>query len=469
MENRELTKEEKQYIKMTTGSPKKLVIKLGLPTITSMLITAIYNISDTFFVSQLGKSASGAVGVVFGLTAIIQAIGFTFGMGSSSLISSLLGQKKSREAQKTASSGFYCAIMLGALIAIITLVFMKPILLLLGATDTVLPYAESYVTYIAIGFPIMIASFVLNNILRGEGKAKLAMIGLTTGGILNMFLDPLFINVFGLGISGAAIATLISQCVGVTILLSMFIFKRTITTLSIRYLSKSVKTYLEIVKVGLPSLSRQGLASLASILLNRSAGAYGDSALSAMTIVSKVFMVIFSVGLGIGQGYQPVCGYNFFAKKYDRVKEALGFTFISSSILMTIFCIIVFFLAESVMRFFIDDSEVIAIGARALRLQCIALPFLSLNVMCNMTFQSIRYKWRSTFLSSLRQGLFFIPLVFILPSIFGLEGVEMIQATSDFLTFLVSIPFFIWIFKMLKEKQQKEKIDTFEKFEESIV
>ena len=459
MENKVLTKEEKQFIKMTTGSPQKLVIKLGLPTITSMLITSIYNIADTFFVSQLGKSASGAVGVVFGLTAIIQAIGFTFGMGSSSLISSLLGQKKNEEAQKVASSGFYCAISIGMIITIITLVFMNPILRLLGATETVLPYAKSYVMYIAIGFPIMIASFVLNNILRGEGKAKLAMIGLTTGGILNIFLDPIFINVLDLGISGAAIATLISQVVGVTILLSMFIFKRTITTLNIKLLSRSFSTYFEIVKVGLPSLSRQGLASIASILLNRSAGAYGDSALSAMTIVSKVFMVIFSVGLGIGQGYQPVCGYNFFAKKYGRVKKALLFTFLSSSIFMTTLCVLVYFFASTVMGFFIDDEEVIQIGTKALRYQCIALPFLSLNVMCNMTFQSIRYKWRSTFLSSLRQGVFFIPLVFILPSIFGLDGVEAIQSTSDFLTFLVSVPFFIWIFKMLREKEKVENLE----------
>lgn len=459
MENKVLTKEEKQFIKMTTGSPQKLVIKLGLPTITSMLITSIYNIADTFFVSQLGKSASGAVGVVFGLTAIIQAIGFTFGMGSSSLISSLLGQKKNEEAQKVASSGFYCAISIGMIITIITLVFMNPILRLLGATETVLPYAMSYVMYIAIGFPIMIASFVLNNILRGEGKAKLAMIGLTTGGILNMFLDPIFINVLNLGISGAAIATLISQVVGVTILLSMFIFKRTITTLNIKLLSRSISTYFEIIKVGLPSLSRQGLASIASILLNRSAGAYGDSALSAMTIVSKVFMVIFSVGLGIGQGYQPVCGYNFFAKKYGRVKKALRFTFLSSSIFMTTLCVLVYFFASTVMGFFIDDEEVIQIGTKALRYQCIALPFLSLNVMCNMTFQSIRYKWRSTFLSSLRQGVFFIPLVFILPSMFGLDGVEAIQSTSDFLTFLVSVPFFIWIFKMLREKEKVENLE----------
>lgn len=452
------SREEIQFKKMTQTSPRKLVIRLGIPTITSMLITAIYNIADTFFVSQLGKSASGAVGVVFGLTAIVQGIGFTFGMGSSSLISSKLGERKEKEAQTIASSGFYFAIVLGVIISIITLVFMRPILVVLGATETIMPYAIDYITYIAIGFPIMIASFVLNNILRGEGKSKLAMIGLTTGGILNMFLDPLFIYVFGLGIKGAAIATLISQCVGVVILLSMFIFKRTISTLNIHYLSKDFLIYLEIVKVGLPSLFRQGLASIATIILNHRAGLYGDSALSAMTIVSKIFMVIFSVGLGIGQGYQPVCGYNFFAKNYGRVKEALRFTFISSTIFMTVLSLLFFIFSKDVMSFFIDDSEVIEIGSSALRYQCIAMPLLSVNVMCNMTFQSIRYKYRSTFLSSLRQGIFFIPLAFILPNMFGLLGVELIQSISDVLTFIVSIPFIIWIFRMLSRKE-KEKIN----------
>lgn len=448
-----LSREELQYKKMTQTSPRKLVIKLGIPTVISMLITAIYNIADTFFVSQIGKSASGAVGVVFGLTAIIQGIGFTFGVGSSSLISSKLGERKEKEAQTIASSGFYFAIFLGLIISIITLVFMEPILLLLGATPTILPYAKDYVTYIAIGFPIMIASFVLNNILRGEGKAKLAMIGLTSGGILNMLLDPLFINVLNLGIKGAAIATLISQCVGVIILLSMFIFKKTIVTLNYKYLSKAPLLYLEIIKVGLPSLLRQGLASIATIILNHKAGLYGDSALSAMTIVSKIFMVIFSIGLGIGQGYQPVCGYNFFAGNFKRVREALRFTFISSTIFMIILSTIFFIFSKDVMTFFIKDDEVIEIGSSALRYQCLAMSLLSVGVMTNMTFQSIRYKYRSAALSSLRQGVFFIPLAFILPNLFGLTGVELIQPISDVLTFITTVPFLVGIFVMLKKKE----------------
>ena len=462
-----MTREELQYQKMTTTSPKKLVVTLGIPTIISMLVTAIYNIADTFFVAQLGKSASGAVGVVFSLMAVVQAIGFTFGMGAGSLISSKLGEKKDEDAQKIGSSAFYVAIAIGIIFSIICFIFMDSLLLLLGATETVLPYARDYALYIVLGFPVMIASFVMNNILRAEGKSKLSMIGLTIGGVLNIILDPIFITTFNTGISGAAIATLISQVISMLILLSMYVFRKSIIKLSFNYVSKEMGLYLDILKVGLPSLCRQGLASISTIFLNRQAGIYGgDAALSAMSIVSKVFMVIFSVSLGIGQGYQPVSGYNYFAKKYDRVKEAMVFTFICGTTVMTICCICFYIFASQAVDFFIDDAEVIKIGTQALRYQCLALPFLSLNVICNMTYQSIRHKYKATLLSSCRQGLFFIPLVFILPALFDLQGVELVQALSDFLTFVISVPFFILIIKDLNKKiKEEEKLKNQMKFD----
>ena len=308
-----MTKEEFQFNKMVNTPIKKLIINLSIPTTISMLVTAIYNIADTAFVGKLGISASGAVGVVFSFMAIVQAIGFTLGMGGGSYISSLLGQKRDDDAQEVGSTSFYSAIFLGILLLVFGMIFLRPMLSVLGATPTVLPYAEDYARYIVIGAPIMTSSFVLNNILRAEGKAKLAMIGLTTGGLLNIALDPLFIYGFNLGISGAAIATLVSQSISFIILLSMFLMKKSIIRLSLFRLSKRAYVYLEIFRIGFPSLCRQGLASLASILLNNQAGKYGgDACLSAMTIISKIFMVIFSVCLGIGQGYQPVSGYNYF-------------------------------------------------------------------------------------------------------------------------------------------------------------
>ena len=455
--------EELQYKKMINTPTKKLVLTLGIPTVISMLITSIYNIADTFFVAGLGKSASSAVGVVFALMAIVQAIGFTFGMGSGSLISSKFGERKNDEAQRYGSSAFYIAIFLGVLLSVFSVIFINPLINLLGATETNRDLVYDYAIYIIIGFPVMIGSFVLNNILRAEGKSKLAMIGLTTGGLLNIALDPLFIITFNMGISGAAVATLISQTISFLILLAMFVFKKSIITLSIKYLSFKFNTYLDIIKIGLPSLCRQGLASIASICLNRQAGAIGgDAAQSAMSIVSKAFMVIFSISLGVGQGYQPVCGYNYFAKRYDRVKEAMMFTFFCGTVLMTAMSIVFFIFSSSVISFFIDDKEVINIGKMALRYQCISMPFLSLNVICNMTYQSIRSKYKATLLSCCRQGIFFIPLVFILPSLFELTGLELVQALSDFLTFLFTIPFFIHLLKdinkKIKEMDKKETV-----------
>ena len=454
-----MTAEELQYNKMTNSNVKKLVVSLGIPTVISMLITSIYNLADNFFVSQLGESASGAVSVVFPLMAIIQAIGFTFGMGSGSIISSKLGEKKDNEAQINGSSAFYIAMALGVVISILSLIFINPLMKLLGSTDTILPYAKDYGKYIIFGFPIMIGSFVMNNILRAEGKARFSMIGLTTGGILNIALDPIFIYAFNMGISGAAIATIISQSVSFLILLSMFLFHKSIIRLSFRKITRHLDVYLEILKVGFPSMCRQGLASISSILLNNAAKLYGgDAALSAMGIVHKVFTVIFSVSLGIGQGYQPVCGYNYFAKKYSRVKEAMLFTFFVGTVLMTIFSITFFVIAERLMETFIDSEKAVEIGTMALRLQCIAMPFQSLNVICNMTLQSTKQKLKATILSCCRQGIFFIPCILLLPIIVEIDGVTLSQPIADLLTFFFTIPFFVILLKGINTLIEQEKL-----------
>ena len=453
-----MQKEELQYNKMINTPVKKLVLTLGIPTTISMLVTSIYNIADTYFVSNLDEGAAGAVGVVFPLMAIVQAIGFTFGMGASSMISSKLGEKKDKDAQKLGSSAFYVAIALGILLAIFSMIFLKPLMKVLGATDTNIGFAMDYAQYVIYGYPIMIGSFVLNNILRSEGKALLSMIGLTTGGVLNIILDPIFIHSFDMGIAGAAVATLISQSISVIILLSMFIFKKSIITLSPKYITKEMWVYKDVLKVGFPSLCRQGLASIATIFLNNQAGAFGgDAALDAMSIVSKIFMIVFSASLGIGQGYQPVCGYNYFAKRYDRVKEAMIFTLIWGAVLMFVTCSILFAFAEPIMKLFVENGgETVAIGTRVIRYQSLTMPFLSLNVIANMSFQSTKKKISATILSCCRQGIFFIPFIFILPAIFKLGGVEMTQALSDFCTFLFTIPFFISFVKELNRKIKEQ-------------
>lgn len=445
--------QSQQFQKMTQTPVGKLIATLSVPTIISMLVTSIYNMADTFFVSKLGTSASGAVGIVFSVMAIIQAIGFTFGMGSGSWISRLLGAKEEEKAKEVAATGFYSAIFLCALMSVIGEWKMDELMRILGASETILPYARDYARYILLAAPIMASSFVLNNILRSEGHAKFAMIGITTGGILNILLDPIFIFVFNLGISGAALATALSQLISFLILLSYFVMHKTTTRLGIYRLSKNPGTYYQIVKNGLPSFSRQGLASIASILLNKQATIYGDAAVAAMAIVTKIFMMIFSVMIGFGQGYQPVVGFNFGAGIMDRVKKAMKFTLKVGTIGMSSAAVILFLTAPMLMKMFIsDDPAVLEIGTMALRAQAISMPLIPIGTVANMTFQSVGKSWKATIMSSMRQGIFFIPLIFILPAMFGLFGVATTQAVSDVLTAFACTPFLYSFYKNLTEE-----------------
>lgn len=445
--------QNQQFQKMTQTPVGKLIATLSVPTIISMLVTSLYNMADTFFVSKLGTSASGAVGIVFSVMAIIQAVGFTFGMGSGSWISRLLGAKNEEMSKEVAATGFYSAIFLCVVLAIVGEWKMDELMQLLGASETILPYARDYARFILLAAPIMASSFVLNNILRSEGHAKFAMIGITTGGILNVILDPLFIFGFDLGITGAAAATALSQLVSFSILLSYFVMGKTITRLGIRYLAKKPGTYFQIIKNGLPSFSRQGLASIASILLNNQASVYGDAAVAAMAIVMKIFMMTFSVIIGFGQGYQPVAGYNHGAGKPERVKQAVKFTLCTGVISMSVLAAVLFIGAPWLMELFIsDDPAVKEIGTMALRAQAISMPLIPIGTVANMTFQAVGKAWHATVMSSMRQGIFFIPLIFILPAAFELWGVVTTQAAADVLTSCACAPFLCSFYKKLVQE-----------------
>ena len=445
--------QSQQFHNMTETPVGKLITTLSIPTIISMLVTSIYNMADTFFVSKLGTSASGAVGIVFSVMAIIQAIGFTFGMGSGSWISRLLGAKEEEAAKEVAATGFYSAIFLCTLMSVVGEWKMDDLMRILGASDTILPYARAYARYILLAAPIMASSFVLNNILRSEGHAKFAMIGITTGGILNVILDPIFIFAFQMGISGAAVATALSQMVSFLILLSYFVMHKTTTRLGIHRIAKNPKIYFQIVKNGLPSFSRHGLASIASIMLNKQAMIYGDAAVAAMAIVTKIFQMMFSVLIGFGQGYQPVVGFNYGAGIMERVKKAMKFTLKVGTIGMTTAAVVLFVTAPHLLKLFIsDDPAVMEIGTMALRAQAISMPLLPVGVVANMTFQSIGKAWRATMMSAMRQGIFFLPLIFILPAFWGLYGVVSTQAVSDLLTAFACAPFLVRFYKNLAEE-----------------
>lgn len=440
---------EEQYNKMVNTPVSKLVTTLAIPTVISMLVTSIYNMADTFFVSQINTQASAAVGVVFPIMAIIQAFGFTLGMGSGSLVSIRLGQKRDKEANVIASTAFFSSLVFGAVVTLLGNVFSAGILSLIGASESVLPYAQDYARYIFWGAPFICASFVLNNDLRSEGKAYLSMIALTSGGVLNIFLDPVFIYVFKLGISGAAIATLVSQTISFLILLSFYLRKKTVIKLSIKSISVKKDVLWKIITTGVPSLARQGLASIASILLNTSAAVYSDAAVAAMSIATKILMFVASIMIGIGQGFSPVSGYNYGAKRYDRVKKSYWFMVLSGSSLMTFLAVVIFIFAHPILRGFINDDTAIGIGVTALRWQVSFMPFHPLIVGTNMLMQSTRHIKSATFLSMNRQGVFFIPAILILPRIFGLTGVETAQFVADVLSSIASIPFLVCFFKKL--------------------
>ena len=435
-----------QFDMMTQKPIPSLIIKLGIPTMISMFVTTLYNMADSYFVGQINTSASGATSVVLGLMAILQAMGFMFGHGSGSIISRNLGQKDIDSARRYSATGFYSALFIGFTILILGSILINPLMILLGSTPTILPYARTYAMCILCAAPALVSSCVMNNILRYEGRAFFAMIGLTSGGILNIFLDALFMMKLDMGILGAGLATAISQYVSWFILLTMFLRKKTQTSLSVKYAKFDVATLGDIITSGLPSLARQGLASISTMVLNNAAGVYGDAAIAAMGIAGRVSMFIFSAVLGIGQGFQPVAGFNYGAGKFKRVRTGFFFTFIFGSILLGIAALAVFFNAGECIRVFRDDPEVITIGIPALRAQCIGLFFVPFQVCNNMMFQSIGYKFNATFLSSLRNGLFFIPVLIIASVVFGLKGIQVPQAVADVLTCLTCIPFTVSFF-----------------------
>ena len=412
-------KSRQQYIKMTETPVPKLVTMLGIPTIISMLVTSIYNMADTYFVSSIGTSASGAVGIVFGLQAILQAFGFMFGQGAGSIISRRLGARDTEGAVRFASTAFFWSFSAGLAVAIPGLIFIRPFMYLLGSTDTILPYAIEYAVYILIAAPFLTSSCVLNNILRFEGMSAFAMIGLTAGGILNMFGDPLLMFTFHMGVSGAGLSTCLSQIVSFFILLSMFLRKRTQSRIQLKMVTRDMNDVWMIITTGVPSLIRQGLNSVSTMILNNQAAIYGDAAVAAMSIVNRVTFFIFSVGLGMGQGFQPVAAFNYGAGKYGRVKKAFKFTILIGEIMLGVLAVTVFIFAPEVIRFFRNDDAVVEFGDFALRVQCVAIFCQPMAVCSNMLFQSIGKSGRAAFLSALRSGLYFIPLIIVLPVFFG--------------------------------------------------
>ena len=432
--------QEEKYIKMTTPPVEKLICRLAAPCIVSMLVTSFYNMADTYFVGMLkSNAATGAVGVVFSVMAVIQAIGFFFGQGSGNFISRELGKKNYDQASQMAATGFVSALATGLVICILGQIFLEPLAVFLGSTPTILPHTTAYLRVILYGAPWMCASFVLNNQLRFQGSASYSMVGIVVGAVLNIILDPIMIFAMNLGVAGAGWATILSQLVSFCLLLGGTRRGGNIR-MNLANFRFSGFYFSWIFKGGLPSLARQGLASVATICLNNAAMGYGDVAIAAMSVVQRITMFGASAMIGFGQGFQPVCGFNYGAGLYSRVRKGFWFCVKVSTVALLAIAALGYGFAPKLVALFRDDPQVVAYGALALRYQCITFCLQGWVVMGNMMQQSMGKTVPATFMAVARQGLFFIPMVWILSAALGFTGVQLSQSAADLITFAVSIP-----------------------------
>lgn len=454
-----MSKEQQQYRKLVMTPVEKLIPRLAVPTIFSMMITMIYNLVDAYFVGKLGTSASAAIGVVLGVQSIFQAFGFMMGHGAGSQISIRLGEGDRDAADRLFSTAFFHALVISVIVGVLGLIGLEPLMRLMGSTDTILPFSKNYGFYILISGPALVGSCVLNNVMRYEGRAVLAMFGLVTGGVLNMIGDPILMFGLGLGIDGAGLSTAISQYISFGILLYMVFSKRTISRLSLRYRSNDPDVTLSIMRVGFPSLIRQMLNSLATITLNHCAMPYGDAAIAAMAIVGRIVMFIGSAMIGLGQGFQPVSAYNYGARKFKRLRDSFYFTVKAGMAVLGILAIFGFMFPGPVVQLFRDDPRVVEIGSRALRFQCIAVVMQPFSVTANMMFQSIGRSKEASFMAMLRSGLYYIPSLLILPLFLGLTGIECAQMVSDILTTLTCIPFVVRFMRETPDEDLISEID----------
>ena len=450
-----------KFVKMTTAPVEKLVLSLAVPSIAIMVISALYNMADTYFVSSLGTSQVAAVGIAFPLMAVIQALGFFFGQGTGNYMARALGAQDTDGASRMAATGLVSGFIVTALIAAVGFIALDPLVSGLGATQTIRPFAREYIVFIMLASPWMVCATVLNQQLRFQGSAAIAMAGMLTGAILNIFLDPLFIFVFGLGVKGAAAATMISQMVSFFILFFYGVTRKGNIRINFRHFSPSLPRYAEMFKGGVPALLRQSLMSIASIIINHFARPYGDAAIAAISIANRISMFATSVVLGFGQGFQPVCGFNYGAKIYSRVKKAFWFCVrFCCSGLFIISIILAIFAPNIIALFRKDDMEVIAIGAFGLRLQCISLPFTAGIIMVNMMTQTMGKALEASIVALSRQGLFLLPSIFILGPLLGLDGIQLARPVSEIASLVVVIPILIRTLKILSAPDKINHTDN---------
>ena len=449
---------EKRLKMMREEKIPKVLIKLALPAIIGMLLTAIYNIVDTLFVSMLGTKAIGAISVVYPLFLLLTGIGLMYGMGSASFVSRLLGEKRNQKANEVASTTFITSIASAFIVTFLLLIFLIPILKLFGATDTIMPFAFNYGKILSMGAIFTIINMVMNNLLRAEGSAKYSMIALATGALLNIALDPIFIFTLGLGIKGAAIATVLAQSISTILLLSFFVNRKSLLHISIKHFKPSKSLYKELYKIGIPTFIRQFLMSISMGMINTAASPYGDAAIASMGITARVFSLVAMIIFGYSQGFQPIAGFSYGANNIYRLKEAIKSSITWTVIFCTISSIIYIVFAPQIIGIFSSDPSVIDIGIKALRAIMIMFPLFGFQTIYATLFQALGKGKQAALLSLSRQGIFLIPTILILPSLFGINGVLFSQPVADLLTIILTGVFAYYIHKQLNALELKNKL-----------
>ena len=434
---------------LTSAPVHRVILTMAVPTIISMLVTSVYNIVTTFYVGRISTQATAAVGVAFPIMSIIQAVGFTFGQGSGNYISRELGAQRHDNASRMASTGFFSAVCMGVVLCVIGLLLLEPLVLLLGSTPTVLPYAKRYLAFILLAMPFMCGALCLNNQMRFQGNAAYAMFGILTGAVINVFLAPILIFLFDMGITGAGLSTFVGEVSSMFVLL-MMTHKGGTIRIHLRNFAPRASLFREILAGGTPSFTRQGMASVGVAMLNVAAGRFGDAAIAGMSIVGRVTFVVFAAVIGLGQGFQPLCGFCYGARLYERVREGYWFIVRLGTSFLVCVAVLGFVWSAEIVAVFRHDPAVVAVGSVALRWQLVTLPLGAVVMYTNMMMQTIRKPWQANILAASRNGLFFIPLIIILPHFLGLLGVEMCQACADMLSFVLAVPIAMSGFKALK-------------------
>lgn len=434
----------------------KALLKLGIPTMIGMLISALYNAIDAYFVGGLGISQMGAVSVVFPIVQIIIGLGMMFGAGASSYISRLLGKGDNEQANRTASTALFSSIFVGAIIIIGIMVFLEPVLTSLGATDTILPYAKSYARIYVIGSIINVFTVTMNNLLTAQGATKFTMLSMLTGSIVNVILDPIMIYGMDLGIEGAAIATVISLCISMSLYIGYIVTRQGIIRFSPKKITFSKTIYAEVLKIGIPVLLFQILSSASMGLTNTAAKPYGDYAVAAVGAVTRIMTVVTYVVFGFLKGFQPFAGYNYGAKQFERLKKAIRLCMIWSTAFCIIAAIILIIFSEPIVSLFGTDIEMIHLASKALKLNAVLITTFGFQMVYATLYLALGKGLVGSILSVSRQGIFFFPLIFVLPCVLGLTGVICVQPAADLLTTILTAIFAVKINHALAAEIIKE-------------